>query len=69
MTQTFEPGEEVFHASNPKIIMVVETIQDREVYCSWLDPKTSEKRDGNFSAVTLRKVDKGPLFRTVTVLP
>jgi len=58
MVQKFQPGDAVHHASNPEITMVVETIRGNEVYCTWPGQKTSGKREGNFSSVSLRKVDR-----------
>jgi len=49
------PGDEVFHVSDPKLIMAVERIDERGVHCSWIHPKTFEQRDGVFSPLSLRK--------------
>jgi hypothetical protein len=68
-TNSFQLGEEVFHASNPKVWMVIEAMNDKEIFCTWIDMKTSEKREGSFSPLSLRKVDKRPPYIMVETLP
>ena len=64
----FQNGDEVHHASNPNLLMVVVGVWHNSIQCSWLDPHTNENKEGEFPSIMLRKVDKSPQVRIVTNL-
>jgi hypothetical protein len=53
--EKFTPGDEVFEASKPDTIMIVEEIKEQMVVCSVVDPKTSTKRFDTYSLTALQK--------------
>jgi hypothetical protein len=52
---TLQLGDEVFHISDPSIIMRVESIENEMVVCSVTDPKTLARRSDIFLYESLRK--------------
>ena len=68
-TQTFLLGDEVYHASNPKMIMVVVEVNGDDILCGWTDKESGKKKSDEFSSFELRKDDKRPLITYRTQLP
>ncbi len=58
----FKPGDAVYHLSDPKLVMAVESVSDRGVFCNWIHPKTYDRKDGTFSPTSLR-IKQPPSFR------
>lgn len=52
----FEIGQEVYHPSMKNLIMTIDEINEEEsqCHCTWINPKTYEKIDGDFPYSSLR---------------
>lgn len=68
MQNDFKIGDEVYHASLPGLIMVIEGLNERGIFCTWIDPKSLNKDEGYYAPTSLRKKYKGSNIRTVSFL-
>ena len=67
--ETFQPGDEVYHVSDSKLIMAVESVSEKGVFCTWIHPKTYEHREGIYQPTSLRKKFKGLGIQAIGGLP
>ncbi len=69
LNHDFKIGDEVYHVSNPQMIMAIENIENDKIECSFWDKVSNKHVFQFFNYTSLRKKDNGPKITIVNSLP
>lgn len=56
-----KPGDKIYHKSDSSTIWVIESLDEKEIYCSTLNKETKQLQKEKFLITTIEKIEENDL--------